>query len=98
VSSLISEYENNNKTINDKYYKQNLPLIKTIYENFSFIDSKEVSFLINKTRDKLRVLEILSEFDKLKNTFSPLSKTIIKCENINISSDFIIDIQCSTYS
>jgi len=98
VSSLILEYESSNNTINDKYYKQNLPLIKSIYENFNFIDSKEVSFLISKTKDKLRVLEILSEFDKLKNTFSPLSKTIIKCENINISSDFTMDIQCSTYS
>ena len=98
VSSLILEYEKDNKTIKNEYYEQILPLIKTIYKNLNFINSKEVSFLISKTKDKLKILEILSEFDKLKNAFSPLNKTLIKCEDINISSDFIVEMQCSAYS
>ena len=98
VSSLILGYEKDNEIIKNKYYKQNLPLIKIIYKNINFINSKEVSFLISKTKEKLRVLEILSEFDKLKNTFSPLNKTLIKCEDLNISSNFVIDMQCSAYS
>ena len=98
VSSLILEYKKDNKNIKNEYYKQNLPIIKTIYKNINFVNSKEVSFLYSKTKNKLRVLEILSEFDKIKNNFSPLNKTLIKCEDITISHDFIIDMHCSAYS
>jgi len=98
VSSLILEYKKDNKNIKNEYYKQNLPIIKTIYKNINFVNSKEVSFLYSKTKNKLRVLEILSEFDKIKNNFSPLNKTLIKCEDITISYDFIVDMHCSAYS
>lgn len=98
VTSFIEDYKTKNDNLSKKDYIQNLDLIEKIYKNFKFIDSKEVNFLISKTKNKLRVLEILSEFDKIKNNFSPLNKTRILCKNIDISSDFIINVSCSAYS
>ncbi|MDQ7022319.1 MAG: hypothetical protein Q9M97_02105 [Candidatus Gracilibacteria bacterium] len=98
VSALITDYENNNNIIIKKYYNENIKLIEKIYRSIKFEDSKEVSFLINKAKNKLKILDILSEFDKIKNNYSPLNKTRISCENINIGSDFILDIECSAYS
>jgi len=98
VSALTIEYEKLNKKLEEDYYNQNLPLIESIFKNLRFIDSKEVSFLINKTKDKLRVLDILSEFDKMKNDFSPLNKTRIKCIDLNINVENEITMECSAYS
>jgi len=98
VSALTLDYENKNKILIKKYYEENLPLIESIYKNLSFIDSKEVSFLINKTKNKLHVLKVLSEFDKMKNDFSPLNKTRIKCSDLIIDSNNEITMDCSAYS
>lgn len=98
VSSLINDYKTKNNNISKTYYEKNKELIEKIYQNFKFVDSKEVHFLISRTKNRLKVLEILSEFDKIKYQYSPLSKTIISCEGINISSDFTLNIKCSAYS
>ncbi len=98
VSWLIEEYEKENSDISTKLYEQKKILLEIIYENFKFINSKEINFLISKAQNRLKVLEILSYFDKIKNEFSPFSKTRILCSNINVSSDFIVEMQCTTYS
>jgi len=98
VSSLIVDYDKKNKELINKYYKRNIPLIESIYKNLRFVDSREVSFLLNKTKNKLKVLDILSKFDKIKNDFSPLNKTRIKCEEININSNNEFTIKCSAFS
>jgi hypothetical protein len=43
-----------------------LPALYSV-ENFSL--SKDVKFLVEKTDTKLKPLEIMSDFDQLKNSF-----------------------------
>ena len=98
VSALISNYENINKDLIQKYFLQNMLLIESIYKNLNFVDSREVWFLINKSKSKIHILKILSEFDKLKSDFSPLNKTKIKCSDLIINWNNEITIKCSAFS
>ena len=98
VSYWVNNLQNlNNKKEKDLYF-QNRNLIEKIYRNFKFIDSKDIRFLISKSQDRLKVLKILSEFDRIKNEFSPLNKTRLECSNISINSDYTVNINCSAFS
>jgi Txe/YoeB family toxin of Txe-Axe toxin-antitoxin module len=62
-------------------------LIEQIYKTENFIKSKEVVFLDTITKTKLRPLEILEAFDKLKYNYDNNLQERIKCEDFSISSE-----------
>jgi hypothetical protein len=65
-------------------YRLNLSLVGDVYSISNFIFSKDISFLLDRTENKVRPLKILEEFDKLKNEFEPINKSRIRCSNIYI--------------
>jgi len=73
--------------------------ITRIYEEWNFLKTKEVSFLVNKKIEKINVLKILQEFDKLKNDFTWIDKRKIQCSSLSISSDDkMLNMTCTSYS
>jgi hypothetical protein len=46
----------------------------------------------------MRPLDILEEFDKLKNEFEPINKSRIQCQWASINSNFVLELKCSAYS
>jgi hypothetical protein len=59
---------------------------------------KEKDFLLSKTKERLRVLNILEEFEKLKNNYNFVDKSKITCKDITIDSNKIFKANCEAYS
>jgi uncharacterized membrane protein len=98
VSALLKINKDNYEKKEKFFYESNLSLVWKVYDISNFIFSKEVTFLLHRTENKLRSLEILEEFDKLKNEFEPINKSRLKCSNISINSSYILKMSCSAYS
>ncbi len=73
-------------------------MIGDIYLVDNFIYSKVVTFLITSSKNRLKPVEIMSAFDALKNTYEPIDKSKITCENISISSPWVFEARCEAYS
>jgi len=89
-----------NKNLEDKeisFLKKMVVILQNSYELESVKNSKEAMFLIEKTNNKNDPVQILNEFDKIKNKFAPILKSKIKCENINITWN-ILQATCHAYS
>lgn len=65
-------------------------------DNFSF--SPEVSFLMENKVNKLRALNILNDFDRMKNDYTSWDKKQVECLGINISNQDVISMNCSVYT
>lgn len=98
-------------TFSKKYYEQRLsrlkitqtekilPLVSLVYERENFLKSKEISFLLDKSENKFRVLDILEKFDSLKNSFTWISKSRVTCSDINLDwDDKIFSLKCEAFS
>lgn len=98
VSSLYDDYENKIKKLNDEIISILPALLEKSYEIENFINSKEVSFLFNKKDNRLKVLEIINDFDVLKNSFLKVDKKQIVCWWFEISDDLILKTSCEVYT
>lgn len=76
------------------------PLISLVYEQENFLKSKEITFLLNKSENKFRVLDVISRFDKLKNDYVWIyNKDRILCSDILLDSDDnTFSVKCEAYS
>lgn len=73
--------------------------IVKIYEQENFLKTKEMVFLLNKSKNKESTLKVLENFDLLKNEFWWIDKSKIQCEGIEI--DFIkkyLSMKCVSFS
>ncbi len=97
VTPTLEEYEGLLWTKISSQAENIFPLLWDIYglDNFNF--SKKVSFLLEKNDSRLRPLDILTDFDELKNTFSPTDKGELQCYNLVVLDDSL-NITCDTYS
>lgn len=73
-------------------------IIGDIYEIKNFAYSETMSFLLERTRNRLKPIEILSEFDALKTKFEPIDKSKIECYNIVINDKNELSASCDAYS
>ncbi len=97
VSALLSEYQSKLWEETQNQVTTILPLLWQVYSLENFNLSKKVSFILEKSENRLRATEILSEFDRIKNIFSPTDKWEIDCYDITISAS-ILDVTCDSYS
>ncbi len=101
-SSVSYTLKNYKRKINELKLEQASvisPVITNIYQKENFTKTKEVSFLISKSSNKLDVIEILERFDSLKNEYVWIDKRKIECNDINISSeDNMISMSCEAFS
>lgn len=98
VYSLYTKYNTDNETAKMTFTNSITNILPTIYALENFTLSKDVKFLLEKTDSKLRPLDILSSFDKLKNSFVAWDKWQLTCSNIEIAEDSLLSISCTAYS
>jgi hypothetical protein len=84
ISSLQSTYTSNLENIKQAQIGDILHILERLYEIENFNKTKEVLFLLDKSEKKLRVLDILNEFDNIKNEFDNLDKEKIQCNSLRI--------------
>lgn len=72
-------------------------LIPKIYELTSS-NTKEKDFLVSKSRERLKVLNIIEEFEKLKNDYNYVDRNKIVCKEIVIDSNNVFKASCDAYS
>lgn len=76
-----------------------LKIIYLVYEKENFLKTKELSFLLDKSENKLKVLDILEKFDYFKNEFTWIEKKLLRCYNLSIdSSDKTLIMKCDAFS
>lgn len=98
VTALNKDYEQKLNTEKFEILDKTLKLIPDTYEVEDFMNSKEVIFLLDKTKNKVRPLEILEAFDDIKNKFSSIWKSDVECQNIIINDNEEIEVDCVIYS
>lgn len=94
----IEEELVNVNEIEKKQFTKVINIISDVYTIDNFMNSESMIFLINKSENKFDPINILSEFDKLKNEFEPLDKSKIECWRIAINNQNEFDIKCTIYS
>ncbi len=97
VTPSLQEYTSKLDKIWLEQSKLILPLLGDTYSLENYNLSKKVDFLLNKWKTRLKPLEILSEFDKMKDLFSSTDKSEITCYDILIIED-IISMSCDSFS
>lgn len=97
ISPALNEYNQLLEQISLQQSERILPLLGDTYSLENFNLSKKVSFILDKSNSRLKPLEILNEFDKMKNIFSPTDKSEISCYDINIL-DHVISMTCDSFS
>ena len=98
VTSLHKEYENQLEKSKGSQVTEIISILEQLYKLENFLKTKEIIFLSDKTESKLPVLEILEEFDTLKNTFEPIEKDKILCYDIEINKENILKARCEAFS
>ncbi len=96
-SSKISELKNaivlwkdKNKWLDSIFYD--------LYNIENFKSSKEWEFLISNKLNKLKVIDILNDFDKMKDDFLGWSVWNIECKDVKITQEGEMSISCESFS
>lgn len=98
IAFLLKDYENKINSLKSDISSRIAWIIWDVYTIENFIYSREISFLLNSSTSRLRPLDLLNQFDRLKNDFSPNDKRVIRCDNIEINNNNIATFNCSAYS
>ena len=99
ISYVKKYYETELLTLKAKQTEWILENLVDIYENENFLSSKDVTFLKNKAKERLNMINVLEEFDSLKKAFLWLEKNKIQCGEWFINADEgIMEISCNAYS
>lgn len=98
VLPVLEEYKMQLASEQTSQSEQIIPLLGDAYSIRNFNFSKKVLFLLDKKEERLRPLEILSEFDALKLKFASEDKQDVKCSNIEISEDGVMQVSCDVLS
>lgn len=98
IAFLKSKYIADFTELKQNQTKKIIDILPEIYEKENFLQSKEVKFLLKKSENKLKVLEVLSKFDTMKNEFLWVDRKRIICENFEIHADKkILKMNCQAY-
>lgn len=99
VAALLQDYQTKKQTLSTDIATKILANVNDYYSIENFLYSKEVGFLLNTKNSKLKTLEIINEFDLMKNAFAPDNdKKIVQCMNLNISRENLLSVDCEVYS
>lgn len=98
IRSLLEVKEKEIFELKDKQYKELISLVPDIYKVDNFLFSKDIKFLLSQTESKLKVLDMIEEFDDLLKKFNWVDKGQIKCSSLDITKDSIFNISCDLFS
>jgi len=97
VSAVKKQFTQDLETLKESQFIAISDIIQPLYLSTDFINSSEVVFLYDKSKSRLRPLDILSEFDQLKNGFETEDKSALECSSIEIENN-IMSAKCDIYS
>jgi hypothetical protein len=98
ISAMEEVYNKKESELKEKQALNILSLLVEIYKTENFNKSKEVVFLNDRTKNKLKVLNILNKFDNLRYSYDPLNMQRIQCSGFVITDDLILKTSCEAYS
>lgn len=98
VASLIPKYNEETEELKKEFSKKISWIIYDLYIKNNFNNSDEVKFLLKNSKDRMKIINILNDFDNMKNDFSGWDKGMIKCSNTNITDNNTLTINCDVYS
>ncbi len=99
IAYLKNRYKKDLETTKKSYSDKILSMIEKVYEIDNFSNTRQVLFLVDKSKEKTKVLSVLDEFDSLKNKFNPLDKWKIQCNSLSIkSTNNSLSMVCTAYS
>lgn len=99
AAALLQDYQTKKQELSTEISQKIFANVNDYYSIENFLYSKEVGFLLNTKNSKLKTLEIINEFDLMKNSFAPDNdKKIVQCTNMNISRENLLTVDCEVYS
>lgn len=99
ISSLHIKYKTSLEKAQKLQVEGIISILEKLYEIENFAKTKEVIFLTDKSINKLKVLDILEQFDNLKNDFNAVDKQKIQCNALIIDSkSSTLSMNCTAYS
>lgn len=98
VASLIKDYDKRKNDLEKVIVDKLSFIINDTYVIENFINSKEVTFLIDNKNNRIKILDVLNDFDNLKNDFSGGDKKMIDCSFINVTNDTSLEVSCDVNS
>lgn len=98
LTSLNNAYAWKIEEIKNQFATKMEALFLDLYtiENFGF--SQEVSFLMDNKTNKMKIIDMLNDFDKLKNDYAAWDKKQVECNSIKVNSDNTLTMSCEVYS
>lgn len=98
VSSAVQKYSNDLENLKKNQFAKISKILGDVYSSQNFVFSKEVTFLLDKSKNRTLPLDIISAFDNMKTTFEPIEKNKIKCAEFTIYAPNIVEVTCEAYS
>lgn len=99
ISSARMTYKDDLNAFKKVQAEKVLSILDKVYSIDNFLFTEDISFLLEKSSTKLPVIQILSEFNALKDSFEPTTKVYaIECNDMTISNNLEVEMSCSTYS
>lgn len=98
ITVMEEEYNNKLTDLKDKQSIEILSLLVEIYKTENFNKSKEIIFLNDRSKNKLKALSILNNFDSLKYNYDPLNMQRIQCNDFEITDDLLLKTSCEAFS
>lgn len=97
IKTYNEKLTNDLNTLKQNQFWKIVDLVPKIYELKSS-NTKEQEFLVSKTRDRLKVLTIIEEFEKLKSDYNYVDRNKIMCKDIVIDANNVFRASCEAYS
>gem|GEM_PF-1519973 len=95
LSGLQKTYVDKTETLRKQLIDEMSTYFSEDYKLKNFGASSEIHFLTNNKISRLRVLNILNEFDRLKNEFTGKEKLKVHCVDIRITEDSVMHLKCN---
>lgn len=99
ISYLKKYYKWQIQKQEEEQTKSIMKVLPNIYRKINFLNTKEMRFLLDKSKNRVDIIEVLSKFDKLKNNYLwNLDRGRIECSNLKISTEtHIVEMKCSAF-
>ncbi len=98
VTYAINKEQVRNDDLKKSQFGRIINIIPNVYSSTNWFEWEEIAFLLSKTKNRLRPMDIIEEFDKLINSFESDDKRKVTCNSININSDFVFTAKCEALS
>lgn len=97
IWALNAQYLSETDTLKKNIWESLDAIYPDFYWNVNFSTSPTMDFLAASAARKLKALDMLNDFDRLKNDFSLWDKQLVICNNMEIIHDGTLTTNCEVY-